>query len=121
VAVRGEGGLLVADALDEALAAARGRVEDLRAELDAIFAAQAADPPDDEHDVEGASVGFERARVRALLTAAEASVSQLESAAFRRSTGESSSACESCGAPIGAERLAAVPATRQCVGCAARR
>ncbi|MCW2524987.1 MAG: transcriptional regulator, TraR/DksA family, partial [Frankiales bacterium] len=28
--------------------------------------------------------------------------------------------CERCGEPIGAERLAARPATRRCVTCAAR-
>jgi RNA polymerase-binding transcription factor DksA len=106
--------------LDDAVAAARQRVADLRSELDGIIGAQEADPPDDEHDVEGASVGFERARVTALLASAEASVGELESALARRAAGVTSAACESCGGPIGEERLAALPATRVCVACARR-
>jgi RNA polymerase-binding transcription factor DksA len=118
VAVHREGGLVVA--IDEALSAANRRVQDLQAELDGIIAAQEADPPDDEHDVEGASVGFERARVTALLAAARRSAEELESAAARRDAGVVLP-CETCGGPIGEDRLAALPATRVCVDCARRR
>jgi RNA polymerase-binding transcription factor DksA len=122
VAVRGEGGVVVTDAVEEALASARRRRLDLRDELDGIIAAQEADPPDDEHDVEGASVGFERARVTALLAAADASVAELEAALARWADGEGAPiVCESCGGSIGDERLEALPATRLCVSCAARR
>ena len=93
-------------------------VEDLRSELDGIIAAQEADPPDDEHDVEGSSVGFERARVTALLASAEANLAELRAADARVLAGEYGR-CEVCGAAIGADRLAAVPTTRRCVTCAA--
>jgi RNA polymerase-binding transcription factor DksA len=122
VAVRGEGGVVVTDAVEKALASARRRSLDLRDELDGIIAAQEADPPDDEHDVEGASVGFERARVTALLAAADASVAELEAALARWADGEGAPiVCESCGGSIGDERLEALPATRLCVSCAAAR
>jgi DnaK suppressor protein len=117
VAVRREGGFVVGDALDDALAAARWRAADLRGELAGIIDAQEADPPDDEHDVEGASVGFERARVTALLASAEASLTELDAAVARRASGVSP-VCDSCGAAIGADRLAALPATRSCISCA---
>ena len=63
-------------------------------------------------------MGFERARVTALLASAETSVGELETAVVRRAQGESSAACSSCGEPIGDERLSALPATRVCISCA---
>jgi len=92
-------------------------VDDLQAELDGIIAAQKADPPDDEHDVEGSSVGFERARITALLEQATASLVALDSAAERMTAG-TFGRCEVCGAAVGEERLAAMPATRRCIECA---
>ena len=105
------------DPLREARASTITRIDDLTAELDEIIATAAAAPPDDEHDVEGSSVGFERARVTALLDAARQRLADIDDAAARRAAGRGG-ACESCGAPIGDERLAAVPTTRLCVGCA---
>jgi DnaK suppressor protein len=107
----------VSEALAKAHAAARQLVADLRQELDAIFVAQAADPPDDEHDVEGSSVGFERARLTALLRPAEARLAELE-AALERSASGAYGTCEGCGGPIGRERLEALPGTTSCVACA---
>jgi DnaK suppressor protein len=101
-------------------AAARRLVADLRAELDQIITAQNATPPDDEHDVEGASVGFERARTSALLASAAYRVAALDAAIERRASG-SDDTCERCGNAIGDERQAALPTTRRCVLCAARR
>lgn len=109
----------MSDELTIAHETARQLVEDLRAELEGIFVAQEADPPDDEHDVEGSSVGFERARVTALLRAAESHLAALESARQRASSGAYGT-CERCGRPIGDARLEALPATTVCVGCAAR-
>lgn len=77
---------------------------------------QAADPPDDEHDVEGASVGFERARVTALLASARARLAALDSAGKRVADG-TFGRCQACGGPIGDERLAAVPDATRCVDC----
>jgi RNA polymerase-binding transcription factor DksA len=99
--------------------AARRLVDDLRSELEGIITAQEAAPPDDEHDVEGSSVGFERARVTALLDHAEARLAALAEAIGRAEAGADVGRCEVCGGPIGEERLAAVPTTRRCVGCSA--
>ena len=121
MAVRREGGVVVATSGAEALANARAvaerLVDDLQQELDGIIAAQEADPPDDEHDVEGSSVGFERARVTALLASAEASLAELRAADQRLAAGEYGR-CEVCGAAVGDDRLAAMPTTRRCVTCA---
>lgn len=92
----------------------------LEEELAGIIGAQEADPPDDEHDVEGASVGFERARVTALLAHARARLAALDEAAARLAAGDTAfGRCEVCGATIPAERLEALPDTVRCVGCAA--
>jgi RNA polymerase-binding transcription factor DksA len=77
---------------------------------------QAADPPDDEHDVEGSSVGFERARVTALLASAQARLAALDDAQARLDDG-TFGRCEVCGGPIGDERLAALPDAVRCVAC----
>ncbi|HEX3947889.1 MAG TPA: TraR/DksA C4-type zinc finger protein [Acidimicrobiales bacterium] len=103
--------------LDAELRAATARVADLEAELAGIVSTAAASPPDDEHDVEGSSVGFERARVAALLDHARRHLGDLNRAVRARAAGHYGS-CAGCGRPIGAERLSALPATRYCVGCA---
>ena len=93
------------------------RISDLTDAFDAIVASSEAANLDDEHDPEGATVGFERAQVRALLERARAQLEELD-AASDRIEGGSYGACERCGEPIAAERLAAQPAARTCVGCA---
>lgn len=123
MAVHREGGVVVAptssaEALANARAVAERLVADLRSELDGIITAQEADPPDDEHDVEGSSVGFERARVTALLASAEANLAELQAADERLAAG-AYGRCEVCGQAIGEDRLAAMPTTRRCVSCAA--
>lgn len=107
-------------ALDAELAGARRMVEDLRAELSGILAEQEAKPPDDEHDVEGSSVGYERARATALLAGAERRLHDLEGVGERLADG-SYGICQACGGPIGEERMAALPATIRCIACAAPR
>jgi DnaK suppressor protein len=98
------------------LARARADLEDLEAEYAAL-----ADPEnialDDEHDCEGPTLGFERARVAGLLDRSRRQVAHLEAAARRAADG-SYGFCTSCGKQIGTERLAALPATRLCIGCA---
>jgi DnaK suppressor protein len=98
------------------LARARARLEDLEGEYSAL-----ADPEnialDDEHDSEGSTVGFERARVAGLLGRSRRQVADLEAAA-RRAVEGSYRYCTSCGREIGTERLSALPATQVCVGCA---
>jgi DnaK suppressor protein len=99
-----------------ALAEARAGVADLRRDLAAI--AESTDlVPDDEHDAEGSTIGFERARVGALLAQSQRRVADLGLAAARVSAG-AYGRCERCGDDIGGERLEALPATRVCVRCA---
>ena len=94
------------------------QIDDLTAELDAIVSSAHRNPPDDEHDAEGATVGYERARVAALLGSARRHLDELDGAAERRDAG-AYGRCAGCGAAIGAERLAALPAVDRCVDCAA--
>lgn len=81
--------------------------------------ASTAEGPDDEHDAEGSTVGFERQRTSALLTVARSELEALATAAARVREG-SYGTCSSCGDPIGAERLEALPAATACVACARR-
>jgi DnaK suppressor protein len=104
------------DVVQAELARARAGLEDLKAEYAAL-----ADPEnvglDDEHDAEGSTVGLERARVAGLLDRSRRQVAKLE-AAVRRAADGSYGYCTSCGREIGTERLAALPATQLCIGCA---
>jgi DnaK suppressor protein len=96
------------------------------AELDREFAAivaSAADGSagsDDEHDPEGATVAFERQHIAALLAQARAHVDAID-AALRKVDSGVYEICNTCGGPIGAERLAARPAALTCIDCAAKR
>jgi DnaK suppressor protein len=92
------------------------RIAALRRDLDVLFEAT-ADSPDDEHDPEGATIGFERAQVTALLTDAEAHLTALDEVADRVAAGRYGT-CETCGGAIGDERLEARPTARRCVTCA---
>lgn len=102
--------------LEGELARARSALVDLEAEHAAL-----ADPDnvalDDEHDSEGSTVGFERARVAGLLDRAKTRVAELEAAARRMEEG-SYGYCRSCGNNIGSERLAALPTAQLCIRCA---
>jgi len=95
------------------------RIVELRSVFDAIVASSCAANLDDEHDPEGATVGFERAQVSALLERSLAQLDALDAASDRIRHG-SYGACEHCGKPIPAARLAAQPAARTCVTCAGR-
>lgn len=75
---------------------------------------------DDEHDPEGATIAFERAQIEALLDGARRHLADLDHALERLGEGDYG-ACEHCGRPIAAERLAARPAATTCISCAARR
>lgn len=103
--------------LEAARDAADRVVEDLRCELAAIGESTEASP-DDEHDAEGSTVGYERARVAALLSAAEASLARIEAAIVRRRE-DDYGRCAVCGRTIPPERLAVLPWVDRCAGCAA--
>lgn len=93
------------------------QVAELTAELDAIVSASQDVALDDEHDPDGATVGFERARVRALLEGARRRLAEVDEAQARLDAG-TYGVCAGCGAAIPAERLAAVPGARMCTDCA---
>lgn len=98
-------------------AAALARVAELEAELAAYVGASVDDNADDEHDPEGHTIAYERAQLVALLETARARVAALDVALAREAAGTYGT-CTVCGAPIGAERLAALPATTRCIRCA---
>jgi len=103
--------------LDAEHARVADRIDALQREYDAIVAAAESANLDDEHDPEGATVGFERAQVQALLQCAQDTLAELNAARERLDGGEYG-VCAACGRPIDEARLAARPTTRACVACA---
>ena len=97
-----------------------GQAAGLRADLAELVAASAGANADDEHDPEGATIAFERAQTASLLERTEARLAALEEALARVEAGDYGR-CTRCGAPIGAERLAARPDASLCITCAGRR
>lgn len=103
------------------IAARRGRTRTRLAGLERDVAAlvdATHDSPDDEHDPEGATIGFERAQASTLRAEAEAQLAALEEAEAALAAGRLGT-CEVCGRPVGVDRLLARPTTRRCVTCAA--
>ncbi|MDQ4090367.1 MAG: hypothetical protein M3163_08705, partial [Actinomycetota bacterium] len=72
------------------------RAAGLRRNRDAIVEAAALSPPDDEHDPEGSTVGFERALVIDLVAQAEADVAALDVALAQLGAGTYGQ-CVGCG------------------------
>jgi len=75
---------------------------------------------DDEHDPEGATIAFERAQLRAILSQSVADLAEHD-AALERLAGAGYGACERCGQPIAPARLEARPTARLCIDCASAR
>ena len=92
-------------------------IDSLTREFDQVVAASQSSNADDEHDPEGATIAFERQQTAALLEQARRRLTEIDAALARREAGDYG-ICESCGRPIGAERLAARPAARTCIDCA---
>ncbi len=103
--------------LDQARTAADRRFEQLEGALAAIIDSSESANLDDEHDPEGATVGFERAQIAALLERSRDQLAELDAARERLRCG-CYGLCESCNRPIGRPRLDAQPAARLCIGCA---
>jgi len=107
-------------AIGALLAAERERAvaieEMLTAEYEAVVEASAQSNADDEHDPEGATIGFERARVASLRTGARSRISEIDQAIERARTGAYGS-CRRCQQAIPVERLTAYPTATACVGC----
>ena len=96
--------------------ATMARVEALTAEFDDIVAGTDVANSDDEHDPEGSTIAFERARVSTLVSQGRAYLEELDRAQGRLANG-TYGACEHCGAAIPRERLVALPTARTCVQC----
>ena len=75
---------------------------------------------DDEHDPEGATVAFERQHVAALIAQTREHLAAIDTALRNTDSGKYGM-CDICGDSIGAERLAARPASLICVRCARTR
>jgi len=99
-----------------------GRVAELEREFGAIVASasEGSAGGDDEHDPEGATIAFERQHVAALIDQARTHLTAID-AALRKVASGTYEICDICGGPIGAERLAARPASLTCVRCAGKR
>ena len=107
----------MSDPLAAERAAALAQIEALNREFEGVVDASRASNADDEHDPEGATIAFERQQVVALLEQARQRLADVEMA-VRNVEGGIYGICETCGRPIGAERLAARPAARTCIDCA---
>ena len=70
------------------------RLDALVTDHAAVAEAAALDPPDDEHDPDGATVGFERAQLATLVAATRAHLAALDAALGRAEV----PACARCGA-----------------------
>lgn len=90
----------------------------LSVEVDEIVESMSLSNNDDEHDPDGATNGYERAKAISMLRHAEERLVELDGALARLGDG-SYGVCESCGQPIAPERLEALVATTVCVRCAA--
>src|SRR5437764_1067415 len=107
--------------LREALETERARTAARRAGLERTFEAvvesSALAPPDDEHDPEGSTVGFERAQIAKLLENDTALLADLDRAIERLNAGVYG-ICVDCGQAIAMERLVTLPTARRCTDCA---
>src|SRR4051794_13049865 len=104
-------------AIVRACAATVARATALQREFDEIVESGSLTNTDDEHDPDGATIAYERARTSALLAAARADLDVLQAAEARLDAG-TYGLCRSCGDYIGVERLLARPAVQQCITCA---
>ncbi len=99
-----------------ARAVAQDRLDSLRKQFHAIVAGSEWTTDDDEHDPEGSTIAFERAKVIGLARDAEDEVRELDAADARVTSG-SYGVCERCASAIADVRLEALPAVRRCIAC----
>lgn len=111
------------DPSQEALLSERARtaalIDALSQRLSAVIEATADEAADDEHDPEGSTLAVERGQLVAQVERSRARLVEIDAALERVGHGRYGQ-CETCGSPIGAERLEVLPAARQCVACAMR-
>ena len=106
-----------AQALTADETATRERLAGLRREF-AQIVDSADTATDDEHDPEG-TTAYDRARTATLIESATKHLAEIAAARGRLDAGTYGS-CEVCDQRIPAERLAARPTARTCVGCPPR-
>jgi DnaK suppressor protein len=106
----------VADEIARRRRRTRTRRAQLARDVEALVAAT-HDAPDDEHDPEGATIGFERQQAAALLAEADQHLRELARAADELDAGRLGR-CARCGRGVGVDRLLARPTARTCVRCA---
>lgn len=94
-------------------------IASLTGQLDAIFEGSTYTTHDDEHDPEGATVAYERAKVQGLLSRACSDLKALDHAEQKLQLG-GYGFCQQCGVAIAEARLVALPATTTCIDCAPR-
>ena len=98
-------------------AAASARWAALEATRADVIAASSGANADDEHDPDGATIGFERAQLQALTERAHAHLVAVDAALARLGAGTYGS-CERCEQPIAPARLVVRPTATTCVRCA---
>lgn len=105
------------DRLAAERAATTARIDSLTRQWQDIVESSEWTTDDDEHDPEGATIAFERARTRGLLDRAHEELNALDRAGERLRSG-TYDRCERCGRTIAEQRLVALPATTTCIDCA---
>lgn len=110
---------VIATRLDEEEHELRPRIAALERTVAELIESGLETNIDDEHDPDGATIGFERSQAQALLDRARSELETVGEARRRLAEDPGFGTCEVCGGPIGVERLLARPATTTCVGCAA--
>lgn len=93
------------------------RLAGVERELAAIVEQVRAETPDDEHDPDGATTGFERAQATRLRDDAIARLAALDDAGARIEDG-TWARCTACGGRVADERLRARPVAATCIDCA---
>ena len=93
------------------------RIVSLEAELDGIIESALQSNNDDEHDPDGPTTGYERAKTTAMLERARLRLTEIDHA-VKRTVDGSYGRCDHCGSAIGEERLDAIPTTTRCAACA---
>jgi DnaK suppressor protein len=106
--------------LDERRVRTQLLVDALGQEIDEIVDSAQLANVDDEHDPDGSTIAYERAKASALLAAAVRELEAIDLAVARARAG-SYGTCTVCGGPIAPERLEALPTTGTCITCASAR
>jgi DnaK suppressor protein len=108
-----------ASVLRAARAETLDRITALGGDVAAIVDSASSTTGDDEHDPEGATIGFERAQAQFLLAQAEVNLAAIDAALQRLADG-TYGRCVDCGIAIGPARLEARPEAARCITCASR-